>query len=411
MTVEDPISGRKTSLISGHESLVEKKRDTPEQHSELITSRLQTHSESLILDDSTQGLLVKQPLLVETTPIPSISAESVICKVSPHMKTTVQEESISLNAPLSLVDTESVTRKASQPEIKLVKEKLPLKNTPEFTTLLSFKCTESATRGVSQTTVQEKRKSQNSPKLMNPTDRKTIKAKTRVKKTDSDVIDTKMDKFKFQSIVNDIRKKQIEETKQKEYNESVHKPKVMDEPSSVPPDTFLSLIQELRQGSTALKFPVQVKRTKKVIGEKSEGPFLCDFCPHKTFISKNKLEAHRRAVHVENGDFVCSVCGKCMKTKYILKEHELKHKEDRSFVCKTCGKTFTSPGNLRVHQRGVHDKVKKHCCHICGYQTFGVGYLKTHLRRHNQERTHFCHLCTKAFYTNYHLKKHILTHC
>jgi len=116
-----------------------------------------------------------------------------------------------------------------------------------------------------------------------------------------------------------------------------------------------------------------------------------------------------------------------MKTKYILKEHELLHKVDRSFVCKTCGKTFSTlgnlrvhqrivhdkvfstPGNLRVHQRIVHDKVKRFCCHICGYRSFGGSEFKTHLRRHNQERTHFCHLCPKAFLLIT-KKRHLLTH-
>jgi len=162
--------------------------------------------------------------------------------------------------------------------------------------------------------------------------------------------------------------------------------------------------------NTPTSKPITTHKIKKPIKnihkEKSE-TFLCELCSHKTFISKNKLESHQKVIHSEKPDYVCSVCGKCMKRKYILKDHELLHMGDRSFVCKTCGKTFSTLGNLRVHQRIVHDKVKRFCCHICGYRSFGGSEFKTHLRRHNLERTH---LCPKALFTNHHLKRHVLTH-
>jgi len=152
------------------------------------------------------------------------------------------------------------------------------------------------------------------------------------------------------------------------------------------------------------------KLNKKKLKTEGSGPFFCDLCPEKIFISLEKVKSHLLVVHLGLQSCVCTVCGKCLKSIGSLNRHKILHTGEKPFACKTCGKTFSLKESLSLHERAVHEKEKRFCCYICGYQFFALGRFKTHLRRHNQEKTHFCHLCPKAFYTKYHLNGHVLTH-
>jgi len=171
--------------------------------------------------------------------------------------------------------------------------------------------------------------------------------------------------------------------------------------------------EELEDKPKPTSKPRTVKKPKKKIPKKKsgteEGPFLCELCPEKKFKNVKSVNHHRRVVHLGKQICVCTICGKRFNTRSSLARHEILH-TGKKHLCKTCGKRFTHSGLLNLHQKVVHEKVKRFCCHICGYRVFGASEFKVHVRRHNQDTSHFCHLCPKSFYTNAHLKIHILTH-
>ena len=78
--------------------------------------------------------------------------------------------------------------------------------------------------------------------------------------------------------------------------------------------------------------------------------------------------------------------------------------------CEKCDKPFSTKGNLKLHIKTVHDKVKCHTCDLC-LRAFGLkGVLQRHVKTvHDKVKPHKCDLCLKAFGQKCDLQKHIKT--
>ena len=65
-----------------------------------------------------------------------------------------------------------------------------------------------------------------------------------------------------------------------------------------------------------------------------------------------QLTGHIDAVHKNNPQFVCSVCGKGFGRKLTLKQHELIHQETNrnTHLCLLCGSTFRNKGENLEHK-------------------------------------------------------------
>lgn len=78
----------------------------------------------------------------------------------------------------------------------------------------------------------------------------------------------------------------------------------------------------------------------------------------RTFKNKARLRNHVIMMHTEKGQerpFVCEICGKAFKIKYLLKEHGSVHTGVKRFMCGVCGTGFTRYSNMKRHEKNCGD--------------------------------------------------------
>lgn len=75
--------------------------------------------------------------------------------------------------------------------------------------------------------------------------------------------------------------------------------------------------------------------------EKKPDPYECDICS-KTYKTKTGVEFHLLSVHFPSTKkFKCKICGYATVSQKLLEQHQRKiHIEQRNFMCSVCGKTF-----------------------------------------------------------------------
>ena len=85
-------------------------------------------------------------------------------------------------------------------------------------------------------------------------------------------------------------------------------------------------------------------------------PVSCREC-HKKFQNKKQLSGHMKTVHVPK-NFLCTLCGKGLKSLRKLKRHEEMcgtfSRNKGHIPCTACHKTYSSERNLQAHVRRVH---------------------------------------------------------
>ena len=106
----------------------------------------------------------------------------------------------------------------------------------------------------------------------------------------------------------------------------------------------------------------------------------------------------------------CHLCGKFLKTNYLLQAH-IKNIHERNIsknaLCGDCGKTFTTKSILRRHIDRMHsDQIFK--CNECGKEFRSKDALMKHVRiYHNGREPVKCPQCDKSFQEDRNLQKHI----
>ncbi len=104
--------------------------------------------------------------------------------------------------------------------------------------------------------------------------------------------------------------------------------------------------------------------------------YSCYICK-KDFLHKHYLRNHM-IVHNEIKAFVCDVCGKCYRTKAVLKRHLNVH-EGKIYTCEECGKQFPYYARLRIH-RYSHRTELNYICPVCTKPFKVQKYLARHMK-------------------------------
>ncbi len=142
--------------------------------------------------------------------------------------------------------------------------------------------------------------------------------------------------------------------------------------------------------------------------------FVCQIC-EKSYENPGSLSTHKKNAHKgkkSEESLICSYCGKMLKNKNALKEHQLLHREDQEkfqLQCSECGKWLKNKRCLKSHKM-LHSNVE-HACHLCEYKTKKTILLKRHLiTQHSNERNFSCPTCAKTFKLKRALTVHIAQH-
>ncbi|XP_030241038.1 zinc finger protein 708-like isoform X2 [Drosophila navojoa] len=95
----------------------------------------------------------------------------------------------------------------------------------------------------------------------------------------------------------------------------------------------------------------QVNFTKK------EGQHICPGCG-RGFNHIGNMKLHYKIIHLKVKDFACRFCPKRFAKAQYLRNHEYIHTGEKPFECKICGKHFRQEQVLKTHLK-VHDKPPK----------------------------------------------------
>ncbi|KAF3859391.1 hypothetical protein F7725_021790, partial [Dissostichus mawsoni] len=141
------------------------------------------------------------------------------------------------------------------------------------------------------------------------------------------------------------------------------------------------------------------------------GEYLCSECG-RAFAWKSALVRHLKT-HGEDADKVersykCPRCDLGFRCASYLNRHLQTHQEERVHTC-NCGKSFAYRAALTAHQR-IHQKERPHICTQCGKGFLYNGGLLSHMKIHSEEMPFMCSFCGKSFKRERNMKKHERCH-
>ena len=114
--------------------------------------------------------------------------------------------------------------------------------------------------------------------------------------------------------------------------------------------------------------------------------YECDKCDYKCSQNGN-LKAHNKQVHDKIKNFVCDKCDyKCSTNGDLKKHNKSVHDKIKNYECDKCNFKCSTNGDLKKHNKTVHDKIKNYICDKCDYKCS----TNSNLKRHNKlvhERT------------------------
>ncbi|EFX74149.1 hypothetical protein DAPPUDRAFT_324651 [Daphnia pulex] len=141
-------------------------------------------------------------------------------------------------------------------------------------------------------------------------------------------------------------------------------------------------------------------------------PYSCKYC-EEHFMTRAEQLAHSNTVHAGEGDFVCHLCGKKMKTILSLENHVKLHSGLKEFKCEACGSAFATNHSLKchkkIHERGP-DNSLQYVCHVCQKPMSNKSSLNQHLKTHQSTKPHQCQHCSASFIHKNRLEIHMRKH-
>ena len=143
----------------------------------------------------------------------------------------------------------------------------------------------------------------------------------------------------------------------------------------------------------------------------SENKLLCKKC-NKIFSTPGNLKIHVKTIHDNKLPFKCTFpnCKKEYRRKSELIDHERTHFGIQPFVCKICKKSFNIKSNLNSHYK-YHSEIRPFECPFCDKKFKTNKDLKDHIKNyHFKIKKYVCNLCDKRFGKLSLLKTHSVSH-
>jgi len=132
--------------------------------------------------------------------------------------------------------------------------------------------------------------------------------------------------------------------------------------------------------------------SKVKVESDSEKEFICiyDTC-NDTFKTSKEAKKHIMKTHrkpIKEKKFECETCNKKFQTKHEAQLHwQFKHgNKEKKFSCEICDKKFYQSGDLKMHNKGVHLKIKDYHCTFCDFSFSQNCNLKTHMIKVHTEK-------------------------
>ncbi|KAH8390548.1 hypothetical protein KR215_004731 [Drosophila sulfurigaster] len=85
-------------------------------------------------------------------------------------------------------------------------------------------------------------------------------------------------------------------------------------------------------------------------------------------------------------------------------------KKEGQHICPGCGKGFNHIGNMKLHYKVVHEKIKDFACRYCPKRFGKAQYLQHHEYTHTGEKPYGCKICDRHFSHGSSLRKHMQSH-
>nr|XP_045596088.1 uncharacterized protein LOC123756796 [Procambarus clarkii]XP_045596089.1 uncharacterized protein LOC123756796 [Procambarus clarkii]XP_045596091.1 uncharacterized protein LOC123756796 [Procambarus clarkii] len=112
--------------------------------------------------------------------------------------------------------------------------------------------------------------------------------------------------------------------------------------------------------------------------------FLCFLCKHECW-SESQQDWHLRVHHgIKNKAVACFVCGAQLSTPTERKAHVRKHLA--TLTCPSCSLKFSAQHQLVAHVKQHLEKLRPHCCLLCGARFSHAGTLQVHSWRHRPQK-------------------------
>ena len=153
----------------------------------------------------------------------------------------------------------------------------------------------------------------------------------------------------------------------------------------------------------------QIKYHKQLHDKTPVGAkFRCYFCP-AVFSLQCRCLKHMQSHKNSFGKYDCINCEKMFPTLSKWKTHMMIHTHEKPYACGECGKSFAQKINLKMHEFGVHKKIrrirkvafKKNPCSMCSKSFISPSALEAHFQASHLKLKKFsCQGCNKHFFIN-----------
>jgi len=132
---------------------------------------------------------------------------------------------------------------------------------------------------------------------------------------------------------------------------------------------------------------------------------ICEICGFEAS-SISKL-AHHQNTHLETSKHKCLQCSKAFTKNEALKNHMHIHTGEKMFVCEICGREFAWKRALDAHVLGVHQKMNRYECALCGAKYRNRLNVRRHLVTHFNIAQYACTVCRQEFMVASTCAKHV----